>query len=178
MSSGLARPDFFDWFEEARRLMGRFEHQVGIVLFGGNDVQGLYVARGRWIRWHEPTWAQEYARRVGYFAELMSAGGQRLYWVGMPIVRSERFRRRIDRVNSVYRTVMEGRPNARFLDTWGVLADGSGGYTDHLRLPSPGGTHKIRVRAEDGIHLTTAGARILSAHLEGLIAADVAGPGR
>ncbi|MEZ4269846.1 MAG: DUF459 domain-containing protein, partial [Myxococcota bacterium] len=40
-TSGLARPDFFDWFDTARELIGRYRPDVVIVMLGGNDGQRL-----------------------------------------------------------------------------------------------------------------------------------------
>ncbi len=69
-STGLARPDVFDWQDEADRLI--FSGARVIVMLGGNDTQGLRVRDGRgewsWIRWrYEAAWRDTYAHRVDRF---------------------------------------------------------------------------------------------------------------
>ncbi len=176
-SSGLARPDFFDWEHEARTLVGQDPFDATIVMFGGNDVQGLFMGKKAdppWIRWPEDGWAEEYARRVVALCELVAPDQQQIFWVGMPVMRPERFHRKVQRVNTIFRAEMAIRKNAEFIDIWDLLADENGNYTDRLPLPSPPEpepetTRKrkrkrktITVRAGDGIHLTVAGAHYVA----------------
>lgn len=164
-STGLARPDFFDWKEEAAKLVQEHEPDVTMVMFGGNDVQGLYMGNGEWIRWPDDGWAQEYAKRVQALCDLLAPQDhQRIFWIGLPIMRPEKFRRRCQKVNTIYRAEMAIRRDAKFIDTWDVLTDDDREYADKLVLepPTGGGRGKrVRVRAGDGIHLSPAGAQHL-----------------
>lgn len=167
-SSGLARPDFFDWIEEARRLVDDFSPDVSVVMFGGNDVQGLYMGKGEWIRWHEDAWSAEYARRVVAFCDILAPARQTIFWVGMPVMRPPKFHARVQRVNTIYRAEMAIRPNATFVDTWSVLADENGEYADRIVLEPPEEgkrAKRVRVRAGDGIHLSPKGAHHLKDHV-------------
>jgi hypothetical protein len=174
-STGLARPDFYDWMEQARELVAEHPHDVAIVMFGGNDVQGLYMGRGEdrkreWIRWPEDGWSQEYARRVDEFTDILQPSGQQVFWIGLPIMRPEKFRARCHKVNIIYRAEMAIRPNALFIDTWRVLADENGEYADKIVLDPSAEARKpkkVRVRAGDGIHLSPAGAHYLEAYVLG-----------
>jgi len=163
-STGLARPDFFDWLEEAQELVASGVPDVSVVMFGGNDVQGLYLGKGEWIRWHEPGWDEEYTRRINAFCDVLAPDGQYLYWVGLPIMRPDKFRLRVERVNAIYEREMAARSGATFVDTWGVLANAEGAYADRLVL-TPAASKTVRVRAGDGIHLSPAGAEHLKAHV-------------
>ncbi len=164
-STGLARPDFFSWPKEARSVVATFAADATIVMFGGNDVQGLHMGkRDNWITWPEPEWPVEYARRVNEFADIVAPAGQPLFWIGMPVMRPEKFHKRVQRVNTIYRAEMAIRPGGHFIDIWRLLADANGNYTD--RLPSaenPGKTE--RIRAGDGIHLSIAGAHRVETHV-------------
>lgn len=167
-SSGLARPDFFDWMKEAERLVGEFSPDVSVVMFGGNDVQGLYMGKGEWIRWQDPEWSAEYARRVVAFCDIIAPAQQSIFWVGMPVMRPPKFHARVQRVNTIFRAEMAIRKNAHFIDAWNVLADENGEYADRIHLEPPEeGTKakKVRVRAGDGIHLSPKGAEHLKAHV-------------
>jgi hypothetical protein len=159
-SSGLSRPDFFDWIEEGGKLFAAHQPDAVVCMFGGNDGQGLYMGKGapsKWIRWAEPGWDEEYRRRIDAFADAITPGGQQLFWIGMPIMGPERLRQRMAHMNTLYQARMEARTNGRFIDVWDALADEEGNYQARLVV----GGSKQRVRADDGVHMTLAGASLV-----------------
>lgn len=178
-SSGLSRPDFFNWMKEGKAVVEAFKPEASIVMFGGNDVQGLYMGRHRepgkplWIRFpEEQAWNEEYSRRVAQFADIVAPEGQPIFWIGMPVMRPPTFHEKIKRVNIIYRAEMAIRPNATFIDIWDMLSDGEGGYAHKIaRGPAAPGekVKKVRVRAGDGIHLSPAGARIVADHVKAIV---------
>ena len=180
-STGLARPDFFDWPAEAARLVAAEHPQVCVTMFGGNDAQGLWMGRekgpngrrvDRWIRWQEPGWSEEYARRVGRMYDALASEGATVFWIGMPVMGREKLHARMRRLNTIYRAEMALRRRAYFLDVWDVLAAPDGSYTSRLKVARPDGrARKVTVRAGDGVHLTVAGAHLLADHLRGRIVA-------
>ncbi|MEZ4450700.1 MAG: DUF459 domain-containing protein [Nannocystaceae bacterium] len=182
-STGLSRPDFFDWMKEGKRQIDAFpEVDAVVVMFGGNDVQGLFMGKSKakgteWIIWPDAEWPVEYARRVTAFADLVAPAGRDLFWIGMPVMRPEKFHERVQRVNTIYRAEMAIRPGGHFVDIWRLLADGAGRYTDRLTVEEGGKSSKIRVRAGDGIHLSVAGAHHVEAHVRARIVARLGAPG-
>lgn len=174
-STGLARPDFFSWPKEARAQLAEFTPDAVIAMFGGNDVQGLWMGRGSWVTWPEPGWPAEYARRVNAFADIVAPDGQPLFWIGMPVMRPEKFHVRVQRVNTIYRAEMAIRPGGHFIDIWRLLADKDGNYTDRLDVDGAPGGRTERVRAGDGIHLSVAGARRVEAHVRAIVHATLSG---
>lgn len=169
-STGLARPDFFNWLKEAERIVAaQGPSDVTVLMFGGNDVQGLYMGKDTWIRWHDEGWEAEYARRVNALCDILAPSQQYIYWVGLPIMRPEKFRRRCEKVNGIYRDEMAQRAGATFIDTWALLADEEGAYADRIVLDPPADpsarAKRVRVRAGDGIHLSPAGAHRLKHHV-------------
>ncbi|HET6585017.1 MAG TPA: DUF459 domain-containing protein, partial [Nannocystaceae bacterium] len=176
-SSGLARPDFHDWPEAAAAIVEGWKPAASVVMFGGNDVQGLYMGKGEWIRWNDDGWDEEYARRVDAFCEIIAPAGERIFWVGMPVMRPAKFHARVQRVNVIYRARMAARPGALFVDAWDVLADDNGAYADKIAIGTkadgtPG--KKVRVRAGDGIHLSPAGANVLRDHVLAVLEKELA----
>ncbi len=181
VSSGLARPDFYDWMAQARALVGDRPFDATVVMFGGNDVQGLYMGKDRWIRWQDQSWSEEYARRIGALFDIIAPRGQHVFWVGMPVMRPVKFHTRVQRVNVIYRAEMAIRRHAWFIDIWSVLADDKGRYADRLSLPPRSGKgrrKKVRVRARDGIHLTVAAADYLADYVKVIIARRLSGEDR
>jgi len=174
-STGLARPDFFSWPKEAAAQVEAFQPDAVVAMFGGNDVQGLYMGKGEWITWPEPEWPAEYARRVNAFADIVAPAGQPLFWIGMPVMRPEKFHLRVQRVNTIYRAEMAVRPGGRFIDIWRLLADANGEYSDRLDVDGLPGGKTERVRAGDGIHLSVAGAHRVAAHVRAIIHETLSG---
>src|SRR5690606_26183039 len=60
LSSGLARPDFYDWPARFRQEIPRVDPDIVVVTFGGNDAQPI---GGNAV--DSDAWRQEYGRRVG-----------------------------------------------------------------------------------------------------------------
>jgi uncharacterized protein len=156
-STGLARPDFHDWIDVGRAARNEAEPAAVVCMFGGNDGQGLYMGRDKWIRYGEPEWTPEYRRRINRFADAVTAKGERLIWIGMPQMRLDRLHERVAHMNTLYAAEMAIRPNARFVPIWEVLAV-DGKYSDHVEIDGK----RTRVRTGDGVHITTAGAHYLA----------------
>ncbi len=171
-STGLARPDFFNWMKNAKALIAEGQPDIIIVMFGGNDTQGLYMGKGEWIRWGEEGWWPEYARRIDELCTILAPDEQQIYWVGLPTMRPDKFRGRVEYVNTIFRAEMAIRRNAYFIDTWSVLADENGEYADRIFLePAAEGVKrsKVRVRAGDGIHISPEGSHHLKKHVLGVL---------
>lgn len=159
-STGLARPDFHDWIEVGGAARAEAKPSAVVCMFGGNDGQGLYMGRNaepEWIRYGEPEWTPEYRRRINAFADAVTAGGEWLFWIGMPQMRLERLHDRVGHMNTIYAAEMAIRPNARFVPIWDVLAH-DGKYSDHVTIAGK----RTRVRTGDGVHITSAGAHYLA----------------
>ncbi len=163
-SSGLARPDFFDWQAEASKLYASFHPHATLVMFGGNDGQGLRMPASsdrEWIRWGEEGWTEEYTRRVDAFADTLAPNGEHLFWLGMPAMRQAKLDARIRHMNSIFEARMAARRNGHYIETRSVLSGGSDRYADSIRIDGK----MVRVRAPDGMHLARGGAILLVEHV-------------
>lgn len=172
-SSGLARPDFFDWSAEAERLIDGQPFDATLVMFGGNDAQGLFMGKDaddKWIRWPDPGWRKEYAARVARLAARLAPSGQQLFWMGMPPMKEPKLHARMHKVNTIFRAEMAIRRRSKFVDISTVLGDDAGGYVEHLLVEDAKGSRRAQVRAADGVHLTVAGAKVLARHVEAIVA--------
>ncbi|PRP94747.1 hypothetical protein ENSA5_40700 [Enhygromyxa salina] len=168
VASGLARPDFYDWFEVGPEARAEFLPDAVIVMFGGNDRQGLYMGEGadpEWIRYGSEGWEPEYRRRINAFANAMTPAGEGLIWVGIPQMRSAKLCAHVAYVNRLVRAELAIRPSARFVDVWTVLAE-DGGFTEQLEIDG----QRERVRTGDGIHITRAGGRVLAEYVHPRVA--------
>lgn len=167
--SGLSRPDFLDWPARLRDVSSDLDPDVFVLFFGGNDAQAIYMPDGSWIDFDTPEWEEEYRSRVeGVMTELEEAGHW-IYWMGMPIVRSETFRPRVELLNEIYESEAADHPRVTFVESWSVFQGPDGGYSEYL---TDANGDLVDMRLDDGVHLTTAGAIRLAEVTFGVIAED------
>ncbi len=165
-ATGLARPDYFDWHQEVDKLVTAHRPEATVVMLGGNDAQAIYAGPREWIKWGDEGWTDAYALRVRALSEQLSPDGQAVIWIGLPLPRNESYARKLEHVNAVIEASARDQKHTHFLTTWNALADGRGQFTDVL--PDAQGRVQ-KVRADDGVHLTLAGARRLEGDVRGQI---------
>jgi len=176
VSSGLARPDFYDWPAEISRIVPEVDPDIVVVTFGGNDAQGLTTADGTVVA-GQPTgdgdekWRAEYGARVGAVMDALTADGRTLIWVGIPNHQNPDVTKRLQVQDEVVRAEVAKRPGVRFVDTWAMFAGKQGGYAEYHVDPRDG--QGKDVRASDGFHLNTVGAEILAIAISDVVKDDL-----
>jgi hypothetical protein len=166
ISTGLARPDYFNWPVAMKRIEAAFHPDLVIVMLGENDNQTLQSPDGKLgTPIGTGPWPAAYEERVEQFARLATADGGHLVWVGLPI-QSRRDRwALIQRQNDIYERATQAVPNAAFFDTWGTFAGRDGGYTAYLRRDDGS---VVQIRESDGLHFTSDGYTILARRVAAL----------
>lgn len=160
VSSGLARPDFFDWEKTMRRLSTTVRPDTVIIMIAANDNKTMTRPDGSRVAFGRPGWKAEYARRVRRLVELSRLGNPRarVTWVGSPVMANPRLNADVAAINAVIRRQIASLPGCRFVDVSRTLADAAGRYTP--TRPTPRGPRTTRTR--DGVHVTPYGARLLA----------------
>jgi hypothetical protein len=161
-SSGLSRPDFFDWPGYLRTEVPRFAPNVVVLMFGANDPQGIRTPEGMAVQPLSPEWRAEYARRVDETIDLVSSGGRLVVVVGQPIMEAPAFDERMRAVNAIYEEVCAARDDAVYVDAHALFAAQDGSYQGGWA--GEDGSYRA-MRAPDGIHFTGAGGQYLAAHV-------------
>jgi hypothetical protein len=157
-SSGLARPDFYDWQMAVQWIQDNTPPEAMIFSLGANDPQPMTDPAGNvHTDVYSDGWLAEYERRVEELTLRVIGKNTRMYWVGQPVARSPEFSVFVDRINSVMRAVAERYDEVEFIDVYDLFTDGAGGYVDDIVWPD-GQPH--RVRRPDGIHLTLDGGAV------------------
>jgi len=153
VSSGLSRPDYFDWPQRMIDQIVEFDPDATAVLFGANDGQNVFY-KGKVLEVGSKAWQEVYARRVGKAMDILTKGGRRVYWVGNPIMRDPGYRDSISMMDHIYEAEAKKHPGVFYIPTWALLANEKGSYSEYL--PDASGD-PVLMRAPDGIHLTRAG---------------------
>lgn len=162
-STGIVRPDYFDWAANARARMAERNPEAVVMMVGGNDCQNMAVD-GRVLTAASPEWTAEYQRRTAAIMAVYANGGaRRVYWVGMPIARSTKHTGCFRALDGALARAAAAQRGVSYVDIWALFAP-DGRYTDTI--------DGRRVRNSDGIHLSVAGAELLAGRLLSLLDAD------
>lgn len=160
--SGLVRDDFYDWTKAAHDLIASGQKiNVAVMLIGSNDHQPLRDASGSYDP-DTPKWQELYAARVEAVSAVFRDAKIPLLWVGLPIMKSDRFSAEMASFNDIYRE-HAGKNGATFIDIWEAFGDDRGQFSPYG--PDVNG-QVVRLRALDGIHFTKAGAVKLASFVE------------
>ncbi len=154
LSSGLTRPDFFDWPGRFNDLTTNSNFEVYVVMFGANDSQGIQTPDGDIFQTDEEGWAAEYRRRVAGVMDLLQGEDRIVFWIGQPIMRDSGFSARMARLNDIYIEEAASRPWIRFIDMWPLFSTASGDYDAYIA--DDDGEIKL-MRHPDGIHFIREG---------------------
>lgn len=160
-SSGLARPDYFDWAKKVEELKGSFKPDLIIAQFGENDCQGLSTLQGSFLaKFGTSEWDTEYEKRVNSIVKQMTSGGCRVVMIGIPIMRSKSFSQQVQRLNGITEKATEAA-GGTFIATWDLTCDQNGKYMASVEFE---GKSRM-IRAGDGIHLSNHGAHYVAVKL-------------
>lgn len=168
VSTGFSRPDYYDWNAALDDILRSETVHIAVMMVGANDLQSINVNR-RWYRPGSEEWRQAYGERVDRFMKRLKQSKAAVYWVGLPIMRSDDFNRGMQVMNEIFRekAFLNG---IKFIDTWNGFADEFGRYSAYG--PDLSGQVR-RLRAEDGVHFTMSGYVKLAHFVEREIRRDL-----
>ena len=159
VSTGLTRPEYYNWPQALATDVAKIKPDVVVVTFGGNDAQDMAL-NGRSYPVDSPEWQAEYGRRVGKVMDFLSADGRTLIWAGIPNAESDKFRARLQILETVTRAEAVKRPQVVYIKTWDIFVGPNGGYAAYHQDPRDGIGKPVR--AGDGFHLNVTGSEILA----------------
>ena len=166
-STGLVRDDYFDWPAYAKQLSASRDPEAVSFMIGGNDAQNMSIG-GRVIEAGSTEWAAEYQRRAAAVMTAFAGAKRRVYWIGMPIARSDRHTKIFKIMNDAVRKAAAGVGGVQYVDIWAMFAPN--GYYQDSFADEYGRVQ--RMRNSDGIHLSTAGAGYLARRMVRILDAD------
>jgi lysophospholipase L1-like esterase len=159
ISTGLVRPDFFNWPAQVQQQVKGFDPGATVVMFGANDNQAVQTSSGKIHQFGSDGWKKEYKKRVEDMIGLLFQGGvRRVYWIGQPVMPEASFNDQVKLMNDIYSSVAEKTFGVEYIDAYALLSK-DGAYSQYL----PGVDGKtVQAREQDGEHLTYAGGQIVA----------------
>ncbi len=162
VSTGLARPDYFNWPEHlVKDVVPKDQPSILVMMFGANDGQNMTDLQGRGLQRGSPEWLTEYRRRVAATMDLLkSPTNDRLtIWCGPPPMGPGTKVHGMDEINHIIWSEASTRPWIQYFDTWPFFSDTNLQYT--LEAPNADGVRRV-LRQKDDVHMSVVGADRLS----------------
>ena len=156
-ASGLARPDFFDWFAEGKRQVELRKPDLVVVIMGGNDGQDLTRQKkgDKRVGWNGDEWPAAYRARMDEFIATISAPDRTVLWLGLPTMGLRSLEKKLELIREIQKEAVEAAGGV-YLDTAPFVSTEDGEMLTHAQV---GGKGKPReIRAEDRIHFTMPGS--------------------
>ncbi len=148
-SSGFVRDDYFDWNKTIGEQIAANSFDIAVVIIGINDRQSIGGMKAL-----TPEWTTEYTARVSNFVNQLRNAGKPTIWVGLPPMEAPTYAKAIAAISEIQKlAVFSG--GAEFLDIYERFLNEEGKYSSFG--PDLNG-NRVRMRKDDGIHLSAAGA--------------------
>jgi uncharacterized protein len=169
ISTGLARPDYFNWPFTMRRIVDRFDPDLVIVMLGENDHQSLQDVHGnREALIGTAEWPPAYRDRVLAMMRIATSRGGKVVWAGLPISADFRLREHSRRQNDLIEFAASISSDVVYFDSWNRFRDPAGGYTAYYRE----GNRVILIREGDGLHFNAVGYTLVAREIAKLAAEE------
>lgn len=151
-STGLTRPDYFNWPAELQADLPKYNPQVVVIMVGANDPQDFPGPPD--IPYGTAQWDQEYTQRVDAFMQSASSTGAKVIWVGMPPMADGGRNAAMGHLDQIFQTEAAKYPGVvTYLSPDPTLAPG-GAYTAYI--------NSTQVRTPDGTHISPDGSHLLA----------------
>jgi hypothetical protein len=170
-STGLTRPDRFDWVMELRRVADGFKPKLFVMSLGLNDRQSV-VEHGQITMDDSPLYDDKYKERVTGVLKNAAAAKTALLWIGLPAMRAPATDKDTRAKNRLFEEAIAafGGPDIEYVEPWKLSPAGADTFASYG--PDPNG-RMVQIRTPDGEHFTVAGEMLAAAYLLPRIVASV-----
>lgn len=158
VSTGLTRPDYFNWPGEINSVVKEDNPDVMVFITGANDWQGMTNPDGSTFdsTAGSDKWIAEYTRRVDGVMSLMEAQHRLVVWIGLPIMASSTFDAHMKTLSAIYEQEAAKHPGVVYVPLYQLFQDANGNWSRYLPVGSGGTLEEMRI-GNDGVHFSIAG---------------------
>jgi hypothetical protein len=153
-ATGLTNRQFYSWEQHLPVLIEQHKPDTVLFLLGANDIQGMR-AGGRTVVFGTRPWIQEYQARIANLLEL--AGDARVFWVGLPRMRSAGYDKNVRMLNALFQETV-AHFGGTYVSTEEVFGSRGEPYSPYVYKDGK----RVLVRAGDGIHMTMKGYEMIT----------------
>ena len=166
-SSGFLRSDYYNWPQKLEAIFAdqkdgeRFD--AAVIFLGMNDYQNMWTTGSIILTAGSPEWEEVYRKMVKVHLDTALASVPRLYWLGLPVVRSAAYNEKMQYLNAVHDSVAEEYDSKKLvrISLKGLVEQYGTGYIGAIK---PEGSAWIPLIQGDGIHYTVEGGEYLMKH--------------
>jgi peptidoglycan DL-endopeptidase LytF len=161
VSSGLANPAFFNWDVQLAAQLAAHHPDIVLIMVGANDNKPLPSGDGRSLPYGTKDWDQAYGVRLARLHAEVKADNPaaKVYFISVPVMADAAFDAQMVHMNTVLAAKAKALPDCAYIETRDVLADAAGGFASQAKAPDG---ELVRLRAADGVHVSSAGSRLLA----------------
>lgn len=171
-SSGFVRPDFFDWPGTAAEQVAANSFDIAVMIVGINDRQTLKLGDDS-LKALTPEWTAAYQQRIASFVSTVRGANKPLIWIGLPPMEKTEYSNAMVQISGIQRLAVFGG-GAEFVDIYDRFVGDTGKYAKSG--PDLNGNN-VRMRKDDGIHFSAAGADKVAFYLSQAIKNFYSGSG-
>ena len=154
-STGLTRPDYFNWPAELSRALPAVNPQVVVVMMGANDPQNIPGSPS--YAYGTQAWDDAYRLRVESFMRLAASNGAYVIWVSLPPMRDPDLNARVAHINDLQKQAAATVPQVIYVNSTPIIGGPGGGYAPYITVNG----QNVNVRTPDGTHISPDGGSVL-----------------
>ena len=160
VGTGLVRDEYWDWHRHLEAMVRARDPEVVVFMVGANDDQPLAVD-GTSYEAPASEWVAEYHRRVAGVMDVLTSGGRRVVWIGMPPMEDASYSEAMGLVSGIMAEEASTRPAVTYVDAFKLFSAPGAPGTYAFSIPDEAGDPTV-VRLDDGVHLNVAGSQYLA----------------
>jgi hypothetical protein len=158
--TGFVRKDVLDWNEKIGEQIAANSFDIAVFIIGINDRQKMRINDVTYGSL-APEWSAEYQQRVAAVVSALRAANKPTIWIGLPPMAKTEYNKTMSGISEIQRLAAFSG-GAEFLDIYERFIDEEGKFTSFG--PDLNGKN-VRMRKDDGIHFSSAGADKLAFYL-------------
>jgi uncharacterized protein len=145
-TSGIARPEVYDWAENLPNIMEDKGFNAVVVLIGSNDRQSIRSGDLRYV-FNTPDWLSAYKAKIDQLLDVLKAANVKIFWVAVPPMGDALYDADMKVLAGLQKQEVLAK-GASYVDLRAAFLNPDGTYTDK----GPDDTGEVRkLRARDGV---------------------------
>lgn len=156
-NTGLSFKKYFDWIKTTEEALKENPNiKFLVVLLGANDPWDIKINK-KYERFGSSVWSEYYALQIKNLLEVAKEHKVQVFWYEIPPVKRKSLNEKIQLLNSLYKEQSEAY-DAIFIKTRADMSLDNE-YSTYIKGQDG---KSIKIRADDGIHFSISGAKIMS----------------